>query len=64
MGQQTISRSTKPRQGVFRFKQNGNLMKEFDKYSRQWVQVVEKDSIGKNKKGKTIYSSRTRHIPA
>lgn len=62
-GTQTISRSVKPRQGVRRFKQNGTLQKEFDRNPRQWKEIVEKEDIGKNRKGKTIYSSRTRHVP-
>lgn len=56
----TISKSTKPRQGV-RYLGNG---KEFDRNPRQWKQVVELWEAGKNKKGKTVYHSQTYHLPA
>ena len=60
-----ISKSTKQRQGVRRINQNGNVHKEYDKFPRQWHEVVTKVPAGeKTVKGKPAYRSYTSHVPA
>lgn len=59
--QKTISKSTKPRQGVKYINDRGNLNKEFDRNARQWKEVVYLTENGKKVNGKTAYISRTRH---
>lgn len=62
---QTISKSTKQRQGVRRFTDRMGTNKEFDRIPRQWKEVVEKTEAGyKKANGKPAIISRTRHIPA
>jgi hypothetical protein len=60
-----ISKSTKDRRPTsYQLDQNKNMVRTRTGYAIPFKQVVELKEIGKNKKGKTIYNSRTRHIPA
>lgn len=59
-----ISKSTKRRQGHRYFRNSHGLIEtELDKMPRQWKQVVELTENGKGSNGKTLYRSRTRHLP-
>ena len=62
----TISKSTKDRKATRYVRKDGEIMRVRDKgsFSIAWKQIVEIEPIGKNKKGKTIHSSRTKHVPA
>lgn len=64
MPTKTISKSTKPRQGVYRYKQNGGIEKQFDREPRQWKQQVITLEHGKKVNGQVAYKSFTQHIPA
>lgn len=63
----TISKSNKPRFRKYPAFDKGRYMGlEIDRSAppMHFKQVVEIEQIGKNKSGKPIHTSRTRHVPA
>lgn len=64
--EKTISKSSKRRQGhTYSVNQRGEGVVTLDQYPRDWKQVVEHTDSGmKNKKGKKLLYSRTKHVPA
>lgn len=61
---QTISKSSKNRYPAYYHPKEGKVINKRDDRPTSFKMVVEKEEAGKNKKGKTIYSSRTRHVIA
>lgn len=61
MSEQTISKSAKRRFFAHYHKDGKALIK--DRGTSFFKEIVIKEEAGKNQKGKTIYSSRTRHLP-
>lgn len=64
MSTKVISKSNKNRRPASYIKVNGERIVRKEGASGAWKQIVELEEVGKNKKGKTIYSSKTKHIRA
>lgn len=57
-----ISKSTKDRQPTsYQLDHNKNMIRTRSGHPTAFKQVVELTEMGKNKKGKTVYSSQTYH---
>lgn len=58
-----ISKSTKDRRPTsYDRDQQKNMIRTRTGNARSFKQLVELTEVGKNKKGKTIFSSKTRHV--
>lgn len=61
----TISKSTKDRRPTtYQKDRDINMIRTRSGYPIAFKQIVDLTEIGKNKKGKKIYSSHTKHVPA
>lgn len=59
-----ISKSRKDRRPTsYQHDQQKNMIRTRSGSATSFKQIVELTELGKNKKGKTIYSSRTKHVP-
>ena len=61
--QKTISKSNKKRLQGPKYQPKGDVIHKSG-FADHWIEVVEITPIGKNKKGKTIHKSQTKHIRA
>lgn len=64
MTTKVISKSGKNRIPTEYLKVKGEMIRKRDGYPTAFKQIVEIEEIGKNKKGKKIYSSTTKHVRA
>lgn len=60
----TISKSTKDRRPASYSKQKGEMIIRKEGMPDAWKQIVDIWEVGKNRKGKKIYKSQTKHIRA
>lgn len=60
-----ISKSTKDRRPTtYQKDRDKNMIRTRNGYATSFKQVVVIEYLGKNKKGKKVFSSKTKHIPA
>lgn len=64
MGPQTISKSNKKRYPAYYHPKEGKIINKRDEFPLHFKMIVEREDAGKNKKGKKLFTSRTRHVPA